>query len=66
MNKKKVFLWAIPVIMVCAYLDTLFIGLHSFWDYVYICIWEYCIFWCGFYFGEKLLRNKLKKAKDNE
>ncbi len=42
---------AIPLILIGAWLDTIFLSIHSFKQYVYICVWEYSILWFGVLIG---------------
>ena len=58
---KFLLLTAIPVILFGALLDVIFIKSHSFLNYVYICIWEYAIFWFGFNAGRKYYHKKISK-----
>ena len=37
-----------------AYLDFKLVGLNGFWVYVWICLWEYAIFWMGVFIGERV------------
>lgn len=45
------YLWAIPAILLFAYLDVILINKGSFWGYVIVCAFEYAIFWLGIYIG---------------
>jgi len=61
MNKKLVFLFAIPIVLLFSFLDTLLLGNMSWKEYIFQCAWEYCIFWVGFYFGEKLTMKNMEE-----
>jgi hypothetical protein len=37
-----------------AYLDLLLVGVHSFKQYLFICLWEYALFWTGIFVGERI------------
>ena len=45
------------VVPIGAYLDMRFVKLNSFQVYLWICLWEYAIFWTGVFIGERL-RNR--------
>lgn len=52
---------ALPIIMAGAYLDATLEGYRTFWSYVYICTWEYMIFWLGMVVG--VMVNTLSSKK---
>jgi len=59
MNKKLIFISAIPIILLFSFLDVLILNNMIWKEYIFQCAWEYCIFWVGFYFGEKLMIKKV-------
>lgn len=42
------------LIPIGAYLDLIWIGMMSFKQYVFVCLWEYAIFWMGVFVGERV------------
>ena len=60
-NKKLIFGFAIPIIFLSSYADFLLIGGTSFLNYIFICAWEYCLFWVGFYYGRKNFKGEKTK-----
>ena len=58
MNKKLVFYLAIPLVLVASWLDNYFLGIMSWKNYLFQCVWEYTIFWTGFWFGERITAHK--------
>jgi len=67
MNNRRLWLvalgTAIPVITLGAFLDVYLLGAHSFWEYVFVCAWEYTIFWNGIWIG--IYINKRTQVKSN-
>ena len=63
----KVSFWAAilaaPLICLFAYLDNIVFGYNSFLGYLYICAFEYGIYFCGVFIGYTL---KMKKDKKEE
>ena len=60
MNKKlkRIMLLGIGIIPIAALGDVWLIGSTSFINYIYICAWEYLIFWTGLYYGIKYSEKK--------
>ena len=53
-DKKIVrYMWigAIPIIVLCAFFDWVLIGSFNLVQYIWLCAWEYCIFWMGIWIG---------------
>jgi hypothetical protein len=44
----------IIIVPIGAYLDLRWVGLHSFVQYLFICLWEYSLFWMGIFIGERI------------
>lgn len=58
---KLLLAWGIPIIMICAYLDCLIVGYHDFWGYLWLCAWEYTIYYFGVLTGVFMYHNYLRK-----
>ena len=43
------YVWAIPFILLFAFLDKIIINKGSFLGYIIVCAFEYAIFWLGIY-----------------
>jgi len=42
---------AIPIVLLCAFFDWVLIGSFNLVQYIWLCAWEYCIFWMGLWIG---------------
>jgi hypothetical protein len=41
-----------PIIIIgCAMWDRYAIGFYDVYNYIFLCFWEYCLFWMGMWFG---------------
>ena len=63
MNKlEKIMLIGMFIIVpLGAYLDFKLVKMNGFWNYVYICLWEYSIFWMGLFIGERVKNRDVKQ-----
>lgn len=63
MKKKNIFLLGIPFVLLWAYLDLILINRMTLKEYIFQCLWEYTIFWLGFWCSEKLYLKQKYEVK---
>lgn len=56
--KKYAFVFMIPIVMIFAFLDSYMIGQTNYLNYVFICLFEYIIFWFGWFSCEQYTKFK--------